>query len=151
MADENLQRFLTHLFRLRLRYPREDISNGSRRYDISGAFRWVGYQPRMALAFASVVYVYLEIPTRLIFGAENSALLYIIPAELRAHIATREVRRHHHSSDGSSVAGFEDWTGLLAWPTIGGLARSVLLMIRVMWRFEVRLFSDWWLACKLLT
>jgi hypothetical protein len=55
--------------------------------DISAAFRWVLYHPRCALVFGCVLKTYLIIPTALIFGAKNSPSLYMILAEVRAHVA----------------------------------------------------------------
>jgi hypothetical protein len=79
------KRFLVWLWRLRLDLPREEILMLAD--DISGAFRRVLYNPRIALGFGSVFKNYLVIPTALIFGAKNSPSLYMVAAEVRAHIA----------------------------------------------------------------
>lgn len=79
------RRFLIWIWRLRIEYPTTDILLLAD--DISAAFRQVLYHPRIALAFGSVLTRYLIIPTSLIFGAKNSPSLYMIPAEVRAHLA----------------------------------------------------------------
>ena len=55
--------------------------------DISAAFHRILYHPEIAKVYAMVFMEWLVIPAGLIFGAKNSPSLYMIPAELRAHVA----------------------------------------------------------------
>jgi hypothetical protein len=77
--------FLLWNWRLCLEYPEEDILLLAD--DISATFNQVLHHPRISLVFCSVLIMYLIIPTALIFGTNNLLLLYMIPEEVRAHIA----------------------------------------------------------------
>lgn len=80
-----LQRFLTWIWRLRMDYPDKEIYLSYD--DISAAFHRVLYHPEIAKVYAMVFQEFLVIPVGLIFGAKNSPSLYMIPAEIRAHVA----------------------------------------------------------------
>ena len=77
-------RFLTWIWRMRILHPRRDILLTFD--DIAAAFHRLLYHPAMAPAYAMVFEQYLCIPTGVVFGAKNSPSLYMIPAELRAHV-----------------------------------------------------------------
>ena len=78
-------RYLTWIWRLRMQYPRSEVILSSD--DIAAAFHRLIYHPAIAIAYAMVFEEYVQIPTGLVFGAKNSPSLYMIPAELRAHMA----------------------------------------------------------------
>ena len=80
-----LQRFLTWIWRLRMDHPDSEIYLSYD--DISAAFHRVLYHPEIAKVYAMVFQEFLVIPVGLIFGAKNSPSLYMIPAEIRAHVA----------------------------------------------------------------
>ena len=80
-----LQRFLTWIWRLRMDHPQSEIYLSYD--DISAAFHRVLYHPEIAKVYAMVFQEFLVIPVGLIFGAKNSPSLYMIPAEIRAHVA----------------------------------------------------------------
>lgn len=81
-----MQRTLTHIWALRAKYPCEDIL--MLLDDVSAAFRWVTYHPISALAFCTVLDDMFVIPVTQTFGTRSSPSFYMIPAELRAHLAT---------------------------------------------------------------
>ena len=80
-----LKRFLTWIWRLRMDHPDGKIYLSYD--DISAAFHRILYHPEIAKVYAMVFMEWLVIPAGLIFGAKNSPSLYMIPAELRAHVA----------------------------------------------------------------
>ena len=77
-------RFMKWIWRMRIRHPRTEILLTFD--DIAAAFHRLLYHPAMAPAYSMVFEEYLAIPTGVVFGAKNSPSLYMIPAELRAHI-----------------------------------------------------------------
>lgn len=80
-----LKRFLTWIWRLRMDHPDGIIYLSYD--DISAAFHRILYHPEIAKVYSMVFMEWLVIPTGLIFGAKNSPSLYMVPAELRAHMA----------------------------------------------------------------
>lgn len=83
-------RFLQYIYNFRIDEPHEDILLNAD--DISSAFRRVTYNPGIAIVFASIFTDYLIIPVGQIFGSKSSPSFYMLPGELRAHMA----RHIHH-------------------------------------------------------
>lgn len=81
-----MKRHLTHLWRLRLAHPREEIYQASD--DIHAAFHRILYHPDLAIVFAHVFEEYLVIPVGVIFGGANSPGLFCLTLEVRAHLAS---------------------------------------------------------------
>ena len=79
------KRLLTWIWRERMEHPDREIYLSYD--DIATAFHRVLYHPQIAIVYAMVFMEFLIIPTGLIFGAKNSPSMYMIPGELRAHIA----------------------------------------------------------------
>ena len=71
-----------------LRVARSDSDILAHVDDISAAYHRVLYHPMMGIVFAQVFAEFLMIPVGLIFGAKDSPSWYMIPAELRSHIAS---------------------------------------------------------------
>ena len=80
-----MRRTLEHIWSLRAKYPSEDILMLID--DVSAAFRWVTYHPVTSLAFCTVLGDMLVIPVTQTFGTRSSPSFYMIPAEIRAHVA----------------------------------------------------------------
>ena len=80
-----LLRMLTWVWRMRIQHPDLDILLSLD--DIAAAFHRILYHPALAPGFAMVFCEFLAIATGLVFGAKNSPSIYMIPAELRAHIS----------------------------------------------------------------
>ena len=80
-----LLRMLTWIWRMHIQHPDEDILLSLD--DIAAAFHRILYHLAIAPAFAMVFSEYLIVATGLVFGAKNSPSIYMIPAELRAHIS----------------------------------------------------------------
>lgn len=80
-----LLRMLTWIWRMRIQHPDEDILLSLD--DIAAAFHRVLYHPAIAIAFGLVFKEFLALPTGVCFGAKNSSSIYMVPAELRAHIS----------------------------------------------------------------
>ena len=79
-------RFLIWIYNLRVAKPHTDIL--AHVNDISAAYHRILYHPMMGVVFAQVFKEFLMIPVGLIFGAKNSPSWYMLPAEIRAHIAS---------------------------------------------------------------
>jgi hypothetical protein len=79
-------RFLIWIYNLRVDHPAEDIYLSAD--NITAAFRRILYHPDMAILWATVFQEFLVIPCGMIFGGRNSPSFYMIPGELRAHVAS---------------------------------------------------------------
>lgn len=84
-----LVRHLTHIWRLRLAHPRQEIYQASD--DIHAAFHRILYHPDLAIVFAYVYEEFLVIPVGVIFGGGNSPGWYCLTSEVRAHLAAHGV------------------------------------------------------------
>ena len=78
-------RMLIWIWNLRIAQPYRDILGHVD--DISAAYHRILYHPAMGIVFAQVFQEFLMIPSGLIFGSKSSPSWYMLPAELRAHIA----------------------------------------------------------------
>ena len=79
-------RLLTWIWNLRIDRPGEDILGHVD--DISAAYHRCLYHPAMGVVFAQIFQEFLMIPCGLIFGAKSSPAWYMLPAELRSHLAS---------------------------------------------------------------
>jgi len=79
-------RFRIWIYNLRVDHPAEDICLSAD--NITAAFRRILYHPDMAILWATVYQEFLVIPCGMIFGGRNSPYFYMIPSELRAHVAS---------------------------------------------------------------
>ena len=79
-----LRRHLSHIYNLRIQYPKEDILQHTD--DIDAAFRRILYHPELAIAFGYVFMEFFIVPVGEIFGARNSPSFWCVPAEMRAHM-----------------------------------------------------------------
>ena len=76
---------LKWIWNLRLDHPREDILLATN--DISAAFHRILYNCGMAICFAVVFEQYLAVPVGNVFGATNSASLYMLMGEMRSWLS----------------------------------------------------------------
>jgi len=76
---------LSWIWNLRIDHPFEDILIAAN--DISAAFHRILYNSAMAICFAVVFDRYLAVPVGNVFGAKNSASLYMTKGELRSWLA----------------------------------------------------------------
>ena len=81
-----LTRLLTYIWNLRIAKP--DTAILGHVDDISAAFHRILYHPAMGIAFASVFEEFLSVPVGQIFGGRSCPSNYMIPGELRAHMAS---------------------------------------------------------------
>ena len=79
-------RFLIWIYNLRVGHPAEDICLLAD--DITAEFRRILYHPDMAILWATLFQEFLVIPCGMIFGSRNSPSFYMIPGELRGHVAS---------------------------------------------------------------
>jgi hypothetical protein len=79
-------RFLIWIYNLRVDHPAEDVCLSAD--NITAAFRRILYHPDMAILWTSVFQEFIVIPCGMIFGGRNSPSFYMIPGELRAHVAS---------------------------------------------------------------
>jgi hypothetical protein len=81
-----LTRLLIWIWNLRIARPSADILGHVD--DISAAYHRILYHPMMGITFAQVFQEFLMIPCGLIFGSKSSPSWYMLPAELRSHLAS---------------------------------------------------------------
>jgi hypothetical protein len=81
-----LIRLLIWIWNLRIAQPYEDIL--AHIDDISAAYHRILYHPMMGITFAQVFQEFLVIPCGLIFGSKSSPSWYMLPAEVRSHLAS---------------------------------------------------------------
>jgi hypothetical protein len=79
-------RFLIWIYNLRVDHPAEVICLSAD--NITAALHRILYHPDMAILWATVFQESLVIPCGMIFGGRNSPSFYMIPGELRAHVAS---------------------------------------------------------------
>jgi hypothetical protein len=79
-------RFLIWIYNLRIDNPVDEICLSADH--ITAAFCFLLYHPDMAVLWATVFQEFLVISCGIIFGGKNSPSFYMIPGELRAHLAS---------------------------------------------------------------
>jgi hypothetical protein len=77
---------LIWIWNLRIAKPYEDIL--AHVDDISAAYHHILYHPMMGITFTQVFQEFLVIPCGLIFGSKSSPSWYMLPAEVRSHLAS---------------------------------------------------------------
>ena len=90
-----LHRHLTHIWNLRISYPRSDLLQYVD--DLHAAFHRLLYHPDGMLIFAAVFMEFLILPVGTIFGARNSPSFFCLLSESRAHLASN--RRYRPNDD----------------------------------------------------